>query len=357
MKHDRPKLYALIWGKLSTESVDEIKRHEDYVEFATEKDPLALWLAIQETHQVATSSKVAAVVKKASRDAYLRCKQGAFESIIAYKERFDASHEAYKANDNPKMKPEDVAMDFMNGLDDARYADFKVEIINDIAKGSVEQPKDKTVIYLLASRRLTTKKVGGGSLGASFATADSAVPKRQQHNNKPKGHTGGKSIAAVGAKPAAAAAGEQQVAQQKKRGARGRDICFNYARDCPDAEEEVEEAVEGKRSNATWAAFASVLSSLEPHEVCLDGCSEVSVLHPRFLSDIRDTEGQGFAGLSGGSKMIKQIGYLDGFFDCLVCNECTANILSQADVEDMYDVTYEQGVSYTVHLPGRDLIF
>jgi hypothetical protein len=33
------------------------------------------------------------------------------------------------------------------------------------------------------------------------------------------------------------------------------------------------------------------------------------------------------------------------------------SILSQADVEDLYDITYEPGESYTVHMPNKDVTF
>lgn len=39
------------------------------------------------------------------------------------------------------MEKADIALDFIRSLDDARYAEFKVEIINDIAKGAMKEPK------------------------------------------------------------------------------------------------------------------------------------------------------------------------------------------------------------------------
>jgi hypothetical protein len=90
MKNNRSKLYAMIEGKLSVESLDEVKRHENYETFHIEKDPLELWKAVKEIHLVSTTCNVEGVVKKTARDSYNRCHQGAYESIISYKERFDA---------------------------------------------------------------------------------------------------------------------------------------------------------------------------------------------------------------------------------------------------------------------------
>ena len=97
-----------------------------------------LLLAITMIHQVASVSKVASVVKKAARDKYASMPQGQFETIITYKERFDAAVEAYNDMENPEMSDGNFAMDILNGLDDNRYAEFKFEIINDIAKGAMK---------------------------------------------------------------------------------------------------------------------------------------------------------------------------------------------------------------------------
>jgi hypothetical protein len=52
MKHseNEPKLYATIYDKLSVESLDEVKRHQSFIEFNRNKDPLELWLAIAKLH-------------------------------------------------------------------------------------------------------------------------------------------------------------------------------------------------------------------------------------------------------------------------------------------------------------------
>jgi hypothetical protein len=48
---------------------------------------------------------------------------------------------------------------------------------------------------------------------------------------------------------------------------------------------------------------------------------------------------------------------LDGFFDCLSSKDTRVSVLSQADVEDIYEVSYDPGKSYTVHMPDRDIEF
>jgi len=63
------------------------------------------------------------------------------------------------------------------------------------------------------------------------------------------------------------------------------------------------------------------------------------------------------SGISGHTLDIDLIGHLKDFFDVLADHNGSASVLCMADVEDMYEITYESGHSYTVHLDDRDLTF
>jgi hypothetical protein len=62
-------------------------------------------------------------------------------------------------------------------------------------------------------------------------------------------------------------------------------------------------------------------------------------------------------GLSGHTVSIDLIGHLDGFFDVLCHHDVAANVLSFGEVESLYNISYEQGVSFTVHMDEQDLVF
>jgi hypothetical protein len=53
MKENRPKLYGLIWEKMSVESRDEVSQDREFEEWSTKVDPERLWQAIVRTHKIA----------------------------------------------------------------------------------------------------------------------------------------------------------------------------------------------------------------------------------------------------------------------------------------------------------------
>ena len=90
------------------------------------------------------------------------------------------------------------------------------------------------------------------------------------------------------------------------------------------------------------------------YEVLLDSGSQVNIIHPRFLHNLHEGYG-GCKGLFGSKTKLTKVGMLEGFFECLGSDDIRVSVLSQANVEDAYNVTYEPGVSYTVHMADRDL--
>jgi hypothetical protein len=173
---------------LSAELVDEVKRHADNTTFNEQKDPLALWKAVSSSHKVYTTSKVNAIIKLSSRDHYKALKQGHYESIIAYNNKISASLQNYKEQENPPMSDTDMAIDFMNGLDDHRYDGFKVDLINGIGQGSMKLSATLNKMYMLASQKLTIGKCGTQqTLKVTLATkADKLIQKGGIGNKKKK---------------------------------------------------------------------------------------------------------------------------------------------------------------------------
>ena len=92
------------------------------------------------------------------------------------------------------------------------------------------------------------------------------------------------------------------------------------------------------------------------YEAILDNGSQVSVFHPRFLRNIRPGKGS-YKVLSGNKTETQMEGSLPGFFNCMASDEAQVNVLSQADVEDIYECVYTPGESYVIKMGEDELVF
>ena len=140
MELKRPMMYGTIWSHMSPESVDEVKNQEEYATFSVDKDPEGLWQCIIATHGVNSISHVPGVVKQAAWQRYVSCRQGGFESLITYREQFDAALKAYEDHGNAKLSADDSAMHFFAGLDQGRYGQMKTTVHNNMTIGAQKPP-------------------------------------------------------------------------------------------------------------------------------------------------------------------------------------------------------------------------
>jgi hypothetical protein len=343
MKIDRTSMYAYLISKLSKESLDEVQGDAAWSTIESSHDPLELWKVIKATHQILTTSKVASVIKKTAREEYMACKQGAFKHIVDNKLKFDARLDALIVSGNVAPLKEDIVMDFMYGLDNARYADFKAEIVNNMQKGTLTtQIDDLNKMYILASRRVVVKIGDKSAGGATFTTVDNNMAKKQPKDDKAK------------------------TKEQKYVERLAKMKCFNCrekghpTKSCPKnakKEDEEEEDDEPPMARMTVACSATSRNKRlhDYFEVCLDNGSQVSIVDSRLLNNLR-TARRTYRSMNGIAHT-ERIGYLEGFFNCQACASCPTNIISMARVEDIYPLTYSQGESITIHMDDRDLVF
>jgi len=281
----------------------------------------------------------------------LACHQGAFEHIVDYKRKFDARLDELMVSGNALPPDEDIVMDFMYGLDNSRYADFKAEIVNDLQKGTLTtQIADLNEMYILASRRVVVKDSKTSPGGATFATVDGQikVPLKAQKGTGEDEKSEGK-----------------QTAEQKYQEKLAKMKCYNcgekghIAKFCPhllksDGEEEEEPPIAGL-TLACCATCTKKERLFEFYEICLDSSSQINIVDTRLLNHLR-TSNKTFRSMNGTST-IDRIGLLERFCECHTCDNCPANILSMADVEDKFAITWNPGESIIVHLEERDMVF
>jgi hypothetical protein len=236
----------------------------------------------------------------------------------------------------------DIAMDFIYGLDNSCYAEFKAKIVNNIQKGILTQPQDLNTIYIMASQRAVVRSTKDTAGGATFATIESTTKQKQ------------------GETPSD---GKEETKEQKAAEPLAKIKCFNcgekrhMARNCLHKIVKMEDE-EPPMAGMTLEGCCSTSSNGRRlhkwYENCHDNGS-VNIVDPRLLSNLC-TACKTYHSMNGMAETIR-VGHLDGFFECPACDACPANILSMADVEDMYAMTYVQGECIIVHMEDHDMSF
>jgi hypothetical protein len=98
---------------------------------------------------------------------------------------------------------------------------------------------------------------------------------------------------------------------------------------------------------------------IELTQVLLDNQADISVMHPMLLKDVRPAGRKiRICGVGGVQLIVEHVGMLDGFFEVYASEKTKANVLSFAEVEDKYEITYVRVKTFTVHIPeGEDIVF
>jgi hypothetical protein len=218
MVEDQPKLYGLIMQHMSVESKDEIAQDPEYEDWHAEKDPEKLWKAIVRTHKADFVSNVMAIQELTARKAYQNIRQGAYETLVQYSERFREVYKGYKET-GTKAGPVDVkeevqALDFFHGLDQGRYGVFKTSMLNGWAAKAFDPPKTVYEIYRVAATWVKPLTRIEGGTAATFVTIEEDAKQKahQKKTEKEKAKRAAKKAAAA----AAAESGQEQGGQQKQ---------------------------------------------------------------------------------------------------------------------------------------------
>lgn len=370
-----PKVAALMWKHMTPESREAVQRHVDYDHDEDRNNPLLMLRSIRATHQVGGGAADAASRRAQSRQTYRTTRQGPMESIAEYKVRFTFNKQAYDDAGNVEIPAGDVAMDFMNGLDNGRYARFAADLQNDRAKG-IAFPGTLNEMFQRASTFVVVKsnpKFGGGAVFTT--TADES--NHHYNNSGARGtHGRGRGGRGRGGRGQGGRGGGRGKAEHDAKANGGEQrpkktiICYNcdeeghIASHCPNRGEEVDE--QHSSAYVTTSLGAKDPETPEAHsfatqrkflktEALLDDCSDVTIAWKGLLTGLR--EELSYVGGFGGSEGIKYAGNLAGFGEVRGADNPPVNVLCQHDVEQLYEVTIDQGVSKTVHMDGYDLVF
>jgi len=82
-----------------------------------------------------------------------------------------------------------------------------------------------------------------------------------------------------------------------------------------------------------------VTQGLLSTEVLLDNQANISIIHPMLLSNVRKAKHKiKVEGVGGMQLIVDMVGGLEGFFKVYASEHTKANVLSFADVEDIYEI-------------------
>ena len=123
MERDKSRLYATIFGNLSPESRQRVEEAVDWVNIETSRDPLELWLRVCTVH-MGGELRNPVLSRQNARAKYHSLRQGATETIVAFRRRFENSLELLDFAGADMPSNEDQAADFIAGLDSSRYGQF-----------------------------------------------------------------------------------------------------------------------------------------------------------------------------------------------------------------------------------------
>jgi len=408
MRNDRAACFGLMWGQLSPESQEKIEEHASWATHVrTKNDPLALLRAIRATHVNATAG-VIPVDRQTARDHYAKLMQGGSESLVAFKGRFEDALRRIVATGETAIPAPTQAADFIAKLDPERYSEFKAQLLNMATMRVAEYPATYAAAHTLASAHVVVAKKGGVSGVASetqsvfITSADMIRAPAKSQKGKDKDKDKDKSKA--DAKPAADSQPKAKDSSHAKSGGggdkattrvpfsaipddmKGRCLyCYQYGhgfaecdirkraqiRDGIIREEAhftmledghsggMEECTGGERVDAyiymhkadeiqTSEEFVPSSESLGPFDCLLDNQASASVIHQRdLLINVFSGQTVSFKGLGGSAKSNLR-GDMPYFGEVCYLPKAAANVLSLAEVEDKFPVSYVSGKEFVV---------
>jgi len=215
----KKKLYSILWGALSRQSLSTVKDHEDFKD--VDRDPLKLMEIIEETHLLGVAEDVddSPAERQRIMNGYNKITQGYKETDEWFRDRFLAEAERYnqlmKRRKIPELTRKDMAAHFVLTLNDRKHGRYKLACENGIkpypetvekVMGVIrtfreDDPKASNHDVLIRNAYAAGIKAGTGADGkpcwncgkeGHFAK-DCTAPTKEQHQQKqPKGGKGGK---------------------------------------------------------------------------------------------------------------------------------------------------------------------
>ena len=336
-------LFAFMMERLSEISEELVRLDTAFANADRDKDPLALWMIFQATHASASSTRVKPFNLLEVRQGYTKIKQGRYETLIAFKRRFDAALAAYNEC-HTALEAEFVAMDYLDALCPDRYGEFKTDYINDLVMESVTEIKTLVKMHERASSYVVSANVRHPNISGSVYTATVERNHRAVQRDRDTGGRGDRG-----------GRGRGDRGGGRGRGGRTSDSDTTETAETPqettvpddDDDNNHTDFYSQSYSSTGTTQYAQINASVNTdhrtmpwYMVRLDNQADVSAIMPRLLQDIHPADHTlEVTGINGGQLSITERGTLPGLFELYCSDKISANILAIDDMETRYDIT------------------
>ncbi len=188
-----PKVFGVIMGSVSPESLTEIKYHTDFKTCRDADDWTALLKIIKDTHlsthgQSATEhQKMQAKVEHLA--AFFAMKQGD-HSLNVYRERFDDAVQMLKNSDCPALQQGQEVYTFCINLDKRRYEHLQVMWQNGEVLGTNKYPDTVQAAHTIARNTVTTGGSGRPKDAKMVMAIETRISSLENANSKRSGDRG-----------------------------------------------------------------------------------------------------------------------------------------------------------------------
>jgi len=153
IESNKPKVYALIKGQLSLESLEKVKSLPGWNDVEQNCDPIELCKRIMATHLVQAKADIEET-KFEARQQFSNCKQQWNESTSEFKKRYEFRIRALQSVGEHTLDDAAMARDFLGKLDLNRYE----ELMKDYRNGLHPRATNLEDAYQLANNYITPRK-------------------------------------------------------------------------------------------------------------------------------------------------------------------------------------------------------
>ena len=355
------EMYVFIWNRCSLEAQQLLEQQKKFKKIARNCETIKLWKLIERTFlrmDNFNDKKLAAF----SYNRYFNDKlaQNSNESVASFKERFDFAVKALDQHGIAKPPADQLALTFIDKLDERQFASFKKEYMKDLKKGIKSPPEDiQDALDEINKFRYNNPNQGGDSGGY-----------RNTRNQYSKN-------SAVYTAQATQSNGTGTDNNQKTGGRKQEPICYGCKQkghikpNCPNKDKPKSatnyvlkssffclsarvSANNGEDSKVSKHQESSpemihtkilVAKSEEPGEILLDSGAQASVVKDRsLLTNVSESDVmlsiEGVNGKEGLAPMTNTVGTLGSFGMVFLCEDIRVNVLSFADVRDRCRLSY-----------------